>query len=324
MLKKILLSIAFLLALTSLAFGYLMATSKPKIPELEGQYSRHWLSHDGIDRSFSVYRPKSLRAGAPLLFVLHGSNGSGEAIRQKTGAEFDTLADQYGMLVVYPDGYERHWNDCRASADYLANTQNIDDVGFIGAIIDQLDDGASIDRRKVFATGMSNGGQMVYRLALEAPQLFAGFSAIAANLPVDDNLDCSKSGQAVSIAVFNGTADRLNPYEGGLVSIMGNDSRGVVVSTEQTIGYWRSLANLVGEGETFVHPETDGNDDSGVVETRWLQAGGEQVRLYTLEGSGHVIPSKLRVSPLLALVGGAAADISGPEEIVGFFLSLAE
>ena len=139
---------------------------------------------------------------------------------------FDVLAERHGFVAVYPDGYQRHWNDCRGSANYAANTEDIDDVGFLRALVQQMVEEQGVDPERVFATGLSNGGQMAYRLGLEAPELVAGIAAMAANLPVASNLDCMPSGEPVAAMVMNGTADPVNPYEGGLVEIFGNTSRG--------------------------------------------------------------------------------------------------
>lgn len=318
MLKKILLATGLVLAVVVGLFMYYVYSPKPSLPPLSGELVDRRLTHDGLERSYSVYLPKVLSAKAPVVFVLHGSRGNGKMIRDMTVAEFDQLADRYGMVVVYPDGFDSHWNDCRRSADYEANQQNIDDVGFIAAMIDQLETDHKIDRKRVFVTGFSNGGHMVYRLALEVPEMFAGFSPIVANLPVDENLSCNKKGKAVSIAIFIGTDDPINPYEGGLVTILGNDSRGEVLSAEQTVAYWRGIAGLSKAGSEIQHSESDGDEHTRVIETRWGQGKAHEVRLYTLHGSGHVIPSTTAAFP--RILGRQAGDVSAPEEIVTFFL----
>jgi polyhydroxybutyrate depolymerase len=91
-------------------------------------------------------------------------------------------------------------------------------------------------------TGHSNGGQMAYKLALEAPQIIRAVAALSANLPIDTNFDCNKSGIPISIAIFNGTEDTINPYYGGTVRLGSNESRGLVLITDQTVEYWAQLA----------------------------------------------------------------------------------
>ena len=136
-------------------------------------------------------------------------------------------------------------------------------------------------------------------------------------------MGCTPTGSPVSVAIFNGTEDPVNPYEGGTVSILGNESRGEVLSAEQTAEYWRGLAQLSGEGVRAVHPERDGDPGTSVTELRWGSPLAGEVRLYTLHGSGHVMPSTTRAMPwgLAWLLGGDAGDISGADEIINFFLS---
>lgn len=307
------------LVLAGLFYYYLYAPSPPE-PPLSGQLLHHTLNIQSLNRDFSWYRPENLADGAPLIFVLHGSTRSGEQVRQSSAYEFDTLADKHGFLVVYPDGYKNHWNDCRGSADYAANTEDIDDIAFFSGMIAFFEQNQNIDRSKVYVTGHSNGGHMAYGLALETPNMITAIAPISASLPIDDNLDCKKSGGAVPVAIFNGTNDPINPYEGGLVSIAGNDSRGAVHSSEDTARYWKELANIKRQPALINHPESDQNLHTSVKEKRWRGEGGIEVRLYTLVGSGHVIPSKTARFP--RLLGGDAQDISGPEEIVSFFLQL--
>jgi polyhydroxybutyrate depolymerase len=301
---------------------YLYYIYVPKVeePSLSGNYERSAIRVDGQDRTFSTYIPKDLKQSAAMVFVLHGSRGTGDRIRRATAYEFDLLADRYGFLVIYPDGFEKHWNDCRGSADYLANTENIDDPAFFQQMINTLVETNKTNRDEVFVTGLSNGGHMAYRLALEIPEQFSAVAAMAANLPVDSVLDCKKSNQPISVAIFNGTTDPLNPYEGGLVSLLGNDTRGVVMSANATVDYWRETAGITSDPARIDHAETDQNSKTSVTQSRWLGIDGTDVRLYTLNGSGHVVPSKIAKFP--RLLGGDAGDISGPEETILFFFGL--
>ena len=322
MLKKTVFAVLFLFAVLAVVLAVMVNDIGGSFNERQGELQSYQLIHDGIERSYDMYLPPISQKGAAVIFALHGSVGSGAIMRASTGAEFDELADQHGFIVVYPDGYERHWNDCRRSADYLANKHNIDDVGFFKKIIEHLEKTHAIDSKRVFVTGHSNGGHMTYRLALEAPELFASYAPISANLPVDENLDCEKSEQAVSIAIYNGTEDPINPYEGGTVELFGNTSRGHVLSTEQTAAYWRGLAGLSEPPQLIQHPERDGVAQTSVVEQRW-RGKGIEVRLVTLKGSGHVVPSTKTDLPVASFLGGGAGDLDGASSIVEFFLKTA-
>lgn len=313
--------LVLIVIIAALFFHYLYVPS-PKEPDLAGALGQHSVELNGKSRTFGWYKPKHINDGAALVFVLHGSKGSGKRMRSATAYEFDQLADKLGFIVVYPDGYQQHWNDCRRSADYAANIENIDDVMFFKTMIDFFSEEYAINQDRIFVTGMSNGGHMAYRLALESPELFMAFAPIAANLPVNDNLDCDKSGDAVSMAIFNGTDDAINPYNGGLVSVGGNSSRGEVMSTEDTVQYWLGLADIQKPALSTRYPEIDGLPHTWVTEQRWTSDKGKQVRLYTLVGSGHVIPSKITRFP--RILGERAGDISAPEQIINFFMGLSK
>jgi polyhydroxybutyrate depolymerase len=107
-------------------------------------------------------------------------------------------------------------------------------VAFVGAIIGYFQKALDIDPGQVFAAGHFNGGQMSIRLALELPDEIRAVAAISASLPTPENLDCHPSGHPVSVLVMNGTADPINPYKGGKVSIFGFGDRGTVLSSEDT------------------------------------------------------------------------------------------
>lgn len=315
------LSVVILLVVAAAAaWFYFIHVPAVTVPALAGDYSSSEIATEQGARSFSWYLPPDLPQGAPLLLVLHGSMGSSAQVRESAAYEFDVLADRYGFVVAYPDGYQKHWNDCRKTADYAANTQNIDDIAFLRDLLGWFAREYGIDPRRVYVTGHSNGGHMAYRLALETPELIAAIAPISANLPVDSSLDCQKSGKPVSVAILNGTEDPINPYDGGLVELFGNTSRGTVLSANDTAQYWAQLAGIQLEPEVINYPETDGDLATQVELKQWRLNPAMQVRLYTLTGSGHVIPSKTARAPRIA--GPSAADISGPQEIVSFFFAI--
>src|SRR5579872_1915236 len=145
----------------------ILAPAQASEPPLKGAVSVNLGKIGGRERRYVLYAPADLKPGSPLLFVLHGGGGDGPLIRQNTGFEFDMLADANGFVVAYPDGVARGWNTCRKRVNTDASRLHIDDVSFIDAIIAQEAAKHGIDRRRVFATGHSFGGQMALRLALE-------------------------------------------------------------------------------------------------------------------------------------------------------------
>ena len=278
-----------LLAAVGLTWWYLGADDVEP-PLLPGSLQADSLIHDGLTRSWLAYFPSSVADSPPLVLLLHGSRGDGEQMLQASFYSFNVEAERRGFIVVYPDGFEDHWNGCRGSANYSANTRDIDDVGFLRQLIEKFVEERGADRSRVYVAGLSNGGHMAYRMGLEAPRVVAGIGAIGANLPVPSNLGCDPSGEAVTTLIINGTGDPVNPYAGGLVEIFGETSRGEVVSSHDSARYWARLAGYRDEGEHRVWPERAPDDGTRVESTRWSAPGKPPVALISVIGGGHNLP----------------------------------
>jgi polyhydroxybutyrate depolymerase len=291
MIKKTMIVLGVISAGLVVAYFFLLHVSFAPQPTLSGQLKTTSLPIDGHNRNFSYYLPANIDSDRPLIFALHGSMGSGDDMRRLTAYQFDQIADNDNIIAVYPDGYKNHWNGCRASASYAANVDDIDDMAFFEAMINYFAEQYQIDRSRIYATGFSNGGHMVYRLALEKPEAFAALAVIGANLPVDENFNCQKSDKPVSIAIINGTEDPINPYHGGLVSLAGNTSRGIVMSSSESAEYFYQLFASHQTSAQQQMPQLDDNAASSIIVNHWRGNAGRQVRLYTLQGAGHVVPS---------------------------------
>lgn len=281
---------------------------------------------DGIQRGYKCYVPENLKEKPGVLFVIHGSMGTPEIMRVSTGKEFDRLADESkNMIIVYPQGFEKYWNDCRKVSNTATKLKHLNDVGFIEKIIDKLDATYKIDRTKVFATGFSNGGQMCYKLAFEKPNLFKGVAAISANLPVDANNDCLAVNQPINILVMNGTGDPINPYFGGNIPDLGDGvKRGAVISTGQNVMFWRHIDrcdSVANTGFTYPH-RLEKNDDGTHVERRDYEGPitNKKVVLISIINGGHVVPNpNFKLWP--KKLGIATKDIDAPKVIWDFFMN---
>jgi polyhydroxybutyrate depolymerase len=124
-------------ALAGSAYAYLVYSPKPQMPSLNSVVQHATMRVGDRERSYLAYVPARLPSGAALVIVLHGSGMDGAKMRAWTGYEFDHMADQQGFVVLYPDGYKHNWNDCRKNATFPAKVENIDDMGFIRALIDR-------------------------------------------------------------------------------------------------------------------------------------------------------------------------------------------
>lgn len=288
-----------------------------KKPDLSAAIQRGAIRAGGLDRTFLAYIPRSLPANAPVVFVLHGSMQNAQMMRVATGYEFERLADQRGFLVVYPNGYKRHWNDCRKRASYSARKRAVDDKGFLLALIEHFHATHGIDPARVFAMGYSNGGHLAFRLALEMPERITAIAAVGANLPADENCDCEKSGRPIAVIIMNGTRDPINPYHGGRVTLFGFANRGAVLSARQSAEYFARVNQQDVQPEVSRLPAEGRSSSASVERLDWRVVGKPEVALVSIEGGGHVVPQPVYRAPFL--FGQTVRTINGPEMIWNFF-----
>ena len=156
--KKLVLVFVALILIFGAAFRYFVVVPMIESPQLDGSFLNETLELDGLTRNFHYYIPAGLEPHPAVIFAFHGSRGDGRRMRRALYFELDRLADEHGFVVVYPDGYRNHWNDCRQAGGYDAKLENIDDVGFVRAMLSYLQDAHRVDASKVFAVGLSNGG----------------------------------------------------------------------------------------------------------------------------------------------------------------------
>ncbi len=304
-----------LVALGGALIGYFVYSPSPEIPRLSGKVIHGSIAVGGRRRTYLTYVPRGLPKGAPLVVVMHGSGESGAQIRIETGYGFDRLADRQGFAVVYPNGFEGYWNACNIVGDYSANRLNIDDVGFLTAMADRLIAEIGIDRSRVFATGISRGGHMAFRLALEAPSRFRAVAAVAANVPAPENFKCRPPAQGTSsVMIMNGTNDPLNPFDGGEVKLFGFIRRGTVLSSRGSAEYFARLNAISGQPVTRDVGVADG---VRVEQVLWGRAAKTEVELVAIHGGGHVMPQPYWRAP--RLLGPTPKEPNGPAVIWAFF-----
>ena len=246
----------------------------------------------GVLRSYEYLYPNRDNKQVDVLFVLHGSRMDTSQMRWLTDYRFEAEAKRRGgLLVVYPQGYEKHWNGCRKTGNYQAKALQLDDIGFMREIIGRLRMRHELDVRSVFALGYSNGGQMAYRLGLEAPDFVDGIITVAANMPVDSNNICKPKESALPVFMINGTEDRTVPYKGGLVVVGGDASRGEAMSAMASLDYWRNRldCNTLGSERNFEDINMiDGS--TAKMDVYRCDSGDDLVQLLTLYGGGHTLP----------------------------------
>lgn len=284
---------------------------------LMAQSTEHTFAYDGIERTYLLHLPESYTGDEPLplVFVLHGGGGDAAGMVRLTRGGFDTLADEQGFIVVYPNGVGNHWNDGRTGD--IGRYSSADDVGFFDALIDALLTTYNIDESRIYSTGISNGGLMSYRLACDLSHRFAGVAPVAANMSVALSQNCSPE-RATDLLIILGTDDPLVPYGGGEIRVLGR-GRGEVLSVNEILTFWTDVLNC---GESFTevaYPNRAWLDGTQVTEIQYRECSdGAQVHLMTIHGGGHTWASGLPYLPR-AFIGNTSRDVDANEIIWTFF-----
>jgi polyhydroxybutyrate depolymerase len=230
----------------------------------------------GRMRSFVVHVPPAPGPGrpAPLVVLLHGGLGTGAQLEQGTG--FSPIADRDGVVAVYPDGLNQAWNAGRCCGPPAE--QNFDDVGFIADLLDHLESTLCIDRRRIYATGMSNGGMMAHRLGCDLAERFAAIAPVAG--PNMANTCMPK--RPVPVMHIHGSADQHARWDGG----EGCGVAGVpFTSVPETLSGW-----LARNGCTRAAPSLFVAQGNGRCERQGQCPPGADVILCTIAGGGHSWP----------------------------------
>lgn len=227
----------------------------------------------GLTRTFHLYRPDGLSGPAPLVVMLHG--GYGDGAQAERAYNWDTQADGGHFLVAYPDGMDRAWN--AGTCCGVPKNRDVDDVGFITAMVGAIEAQTSVDPSRVYVTGMSNGAMMALRLACQT-DLFGAIAPVAGTLLTD----CARAAPT-SILQIHGTADDRVPYDGGpgkARTFTGAPNvDGPSVPTVNAT--WRGI-------DACAAPVTS---ISGAVTTQTAQCpGGRTVELISVADAGHQWP----------------------------------
>ena len=242
------------------------------------------LSIGGLTRTYHVYRPAGLTSPAPLVVFLHGGFGSGEEAERSYG--WDAEADAHGFLVAYPDGYDHAWNVGGGCCGQPAS-KNLDDVAFISTMVAQIERAAPIDASHVYATGISNGGMMAYRLACSTT-LFAAIGPDSAT-----ELGSCPDPARTSVIHIHGTADHNIPYNGGPGDGYAHIDGPAVPSVVAT---WRQIDGCAAPSSTV--------SESGVATTSLASCpDGRTVELITIAGAGHQWPGSAPKPVIQRLLG---------------------
>lgn len=275
------------------------------------------ISVDGRQRSYILHVPPAVNPQdpLPLIIVLHGGGGQSRTVQRRLG--FDAYADERGFYVAYPESYQgMRWNDGRSTVDSLE--ANVDDVGFILAMIDEIAGEISLDRSRIYVTGVSNGGMLTYRLGCETSGVFAGIAPVIANIPVPIAETCTPQAP-LDVLAINGDADPLIPIEGGEVchEVRVGCEKGFVISMSDSVATFAAInaCGLEPRSETLPAPVNDGT----YAEWRAYPdcRDNARVQAYVVHNAGHTWPP---LPAQLPVAGQSTGNLDATETIVDFFV----
>ena len=241
------------------------------------------LTHEGVQRQYIVHVPEDLPSSSVgLIVAMHGYTGSAESIMSYSG--LNALADEYGFIVAYPQGTEDQQGNAFFNVGYGFHTDSaVDDVGYILTLVEHLAAKHSIDPLRVYATGMSNGGDMSYLLACKAADVFRAIAPVAGTMMVATMDHCTPGGPMPVLAI-NGTADNITRYAGDYDDA---DGWGAYHSVDQIINLWAWHATAKAQTSTTLNYA---DDFSISVDRYTAETGTTEIILYRVEGGGHDWP----------------------------------
>lgn len=265
-----------------------------------------------LERSYLVHLPATYDAQRPTPVVVAFHGGGANADNMIVFSGLNKKSDEAGFIVVYPNGTGRlkqvltfNGGNCCG----YASANKVDDVEFTRRILDDLATSANIDPKRVFATGMSNGGIMAYRLASELSDRIAAIAPVAG--PV--GTETVTPTRPVSVIHMHGTSDEFAPFRGG----KGRGPSGSdFYSVERSIQAWVKADGCRPEPVVTKVPNT-ARDGMAVIRTTYGScADGAEVVLVAIEGGGHTWPGE---EPRLRALGKSTKSISANDIMWDFF-----
>lgn len=302
-----------LLVLCMLALGVMVQ------PASASEMAKESISVLGVERHYLAQLPSTTSAAErSLILLLHGHGGSAAQLvglndRTAPFKPWIPIAEREQAVLIAADGTigpdgKQGWNDLRG----VAGNPSTDDLAFIRALITRAVQQQGVAHKKVYIVGISNGGHMALRVALQAPEIVAGIGVVAAAMPA--GIELPQLRESVSVALMNGTRDRLMPFRGGKMA----RGRGVVLSTNDSTEFWVRSNQCQQPGQTKRYDNLSRKDRSRVVRTLYQQCeSGAKVAMFEVRGAGHSTPSvsERYKRGYLLLTGRQNWDIESADEI---------
>jgi polyhydroxybutyrate depolymerase len=288
----------------------LISSAVAATPNAPGDY-KVTLRVDGVRRDYLLHLPPCYDGCTPLPVILAFHGMSANAKRMQKWVKLDETADRYGYVTVYPDGTGLGLlKGFKAGAStQKREDRKPDDVLFVHAILDDLEQTVCMDCRRVYATGLSNGAMMCYRLAVEMPNRIAAIAPVSGAL----GTDVCPPQCAMPVMHFHGTCDNILPLNGPRDSLLFPQSYYPVPTTVQ---FFANAAHCDGAPEVEALPDTEDDGTNVLIHSYTNCDPAIEVILVEIQGGGHQWP----MQPLpFRYLGQTTFEIDANEMMCCFF-----
>ncbi len=280
-------------------------------PAAAGDATSHTIDVNGVSRTYLLYVPAGQNGKRlPAFIMLHGSGSTGA--QHERYSNFDAFAQTHGLVVMYPNGIDKHWNDGRVIGHESTN----DDIAFMKAMLAEVTAQGVIDPKRVYAAGISNGGFMAQHMACVMPDALAGIAVVAATQPVDA---ACPSARPMPVIFFHGTADKLVPFNGGPIAPQfGN--RGSALSNAQAVAVWQKRNGCGAVQKTQLPTK---NDQLAVTVETYSCPAGRGLENVIVQDGGHTWPGAHQGWLATKFLGPVTGNIDANDTMWTFFQSQA-
>jgi polyhydroxybutyrate depolymerase len=263
---------------------------------------------DGLTRKFVIYIPSVNNATdkMPVIISLHGRLGTGKGMM--SFADFRATAQREKIIIVCPDGIDKSWNDGRPTP---SEKKGVNDVKFIDQLISYILNTYHADEKRIYVTGMSNGGFMASRLACELNNRIAAVAIVGASMA--NNVDY-KPNKPIPIMYIQGTKDPLVPFDGGALK---NGAAGEAYSHAAVLKLWAGVDNCT-DKPILTNIADDTLDGTTITREEYTNSSNIKVIGYTITNGGHTWPGGSQYLPKF-LIGTVSHNMNACDVIWGFF-----
>lgn len=276
---------------------------EPRKTELPLIIETGTLEFDGLKRTYLVFIPDKYTDSKeyPLVIYLHSYGWNAQKGMDYT--QLNQVGNANGFFILYPNAF-MNWNSGISDSSSWT-TPDLDDVGYINALIDVIGEQYNIDQEMVYAAGYSNGGFMAYKLACHLGHRIAAIASVSGVISASVKSSCNPI-RPVPVIHIHGTKDSWVPDTG----VPGWQT------VEQTLAYWIDINNCE-NSKTSALPDLDSTDGSTVEQTIYTNcADNSNVVYYKVINGGHTWPG---AGPTGYSAGNTNQDFNASEEIWNFF-----